>query len=67
MPSEPKRYLAFMLRLWQVGEEGEATWRVSLESPHSGERRAFAGLEELLLFLQRETGTEPASPAPESE
>jgi len=55
-------YLSYLLRLWRVSEvggaqsAGEAHWRASLESPHSGERVGFAGLEELFGFLLRQTG-----------
>jgi hypothetical protein len=30
-------------------------WRASLESPPGGERRGFAGLVELLTFLEKKT------------
>ncbi|MFN8474927.1 MAG: hypothetical protein U0822_22255 [Anaerolineae bacterium] len=55
MITEPPRYLAYMLRLWQVGSENGPAWRVSLESPHTGERRMFASLDALLAFLRAET------------
>ncbi len=55
MTTEPRRYLAYMLRLWQVGGDGEPTWRASLESPHTGERQGFAGLQALLAFLEEQT------------
>ena len=47
-------YLAFMLRLWPVEQDGEMVWRASLESPLTGERRGFATLEALIAFLQAE-------------
>ena len=59
--SEPRRgYLAFLLRLWQARSETGPTWRVSLESAHSGERLGFASLEELFGFLRRRTAEEEA-------
>jgi hypothetical protein len=61
MPTESRRYLAYMLRLWQVGGEGELAWRASLESPHTGERHGFASLEALFAFLEEKTRGE-ASP-----
>jgi hypothetical protein len=48
-----------MLRLWQVSHEGELTWRASLESPHTGERRGFASLEALFAFLKEQTKSQP--------
>jgi hypothetical protein len=55
-------YLSYLLRLWRVSEDqgvqggDAANWRASLESPHSGERVGFAGLEELFDFLLQQTG-----------
>jgi hypothetical protein len=52
MTTEPRRYLAYLLRLWQAGDVGDSTWRASLESPHTGERRGFASLDLLFAFLK---------------
>jgi hypothetical protein len=51
MMTRPRRYLAFMLRLWQTGSDGGPTWRASLESPHTGKRHSFASLDLLFAFL----------------
>ena len=56
MHDEPSRYLAYMLRLWQVETEAGRAWRASLESPHTGERLGFAGLEALVVFQEERTG-----------
>ncbi|MFL7792981.1 MAG: hypothetical protein AB8I69_12630 [Anaerolineae bacterium] len=48
-------YLAYMLRLWRADENEKCTWRASVESPHTGERQAFADLETLFAFLQEKT------------
>ena len=53
---EPRPYLSYLLRLWQAGDAGRVGWRASLESVQSGEKVAFAGLEELFAFLRAETG-----------
>jgi hypothetical protein len=55
MTTQEPRYLAFMLRLWQVRDNGEMVWRASLEDPHTGERRGFASLEMLVAFLREQT------------
>ncbi len=55
MTTEQPRYLAYMLRLWQVGSGEEPIWRASLESPHTGERQGFAGLQALFAFLEEQT------------
>ena len=44
-------YRSFLLRLWQVDTEGKRAWRFSLENSATGERRGFANLGELLIFL----------------
>ena len=49
------RRLAYLLRLWQAGDEEEVTWRASLESAHTGERRAFSSLAALFAYLEEET------------
>jgi hypothetical protein len=56
MTTEQPRYLAYMLRLWQVSSDGEPIWRTTLESPHTGERHGFANLELLFTFLEAQTG-----------
>ena len=48
-------YMAYLLRLWRVKEEGKATWRASLQSPQTRERRGFASLDALFDFLQQQT------------
>ncbi len=44
-------YRSILLRLWQVDTEGKRAWRFSLENSVTGERRGFANLGELLVFL----------------
>jgi hypothetical protein len=57
MADDLARYRAYLLRLWRTAE---ATWRGSLEDPHSGERRVFVTLAELVAFLERELESRPA-------
>jgi hypothetical protein len=56
MTTEQPGYLAYLLRLWQVNDDGKPVWRASLESPHTGERHGFANLEMLFAFLVEKTG-----------
>ena len=49
-------YLAYLLRLWRMSGEGAVGWRASLARPGSSERHGFANLDELFLFLRRQTG-----------
>jgi hypothetical protein len=55
MTSEQPGYLAYLLRLWQVNDDGKPVWRASLESPHTGERVGFGSLELLFAFLEEKT------------
>lgn len=52
-------YLAYLLRLWQIQEKGEIGWRASLENAHTGEKLAFAHLDELVAFLRELIGPAP--------
>jgi hypothetical protein len=54
MVTERQRYLAYMLRLWQVGDD-KTVWRASLENAHTGSRQSFASLDTLFVFLEAET------------
>lgn len=48
-------YAAYMMRLWQAGDEASRTWRASLESPHTGEVHVFTDLSALFAFLEQKT------------
>ena len=52
-------YLAYLLRLWQIRDKGKIGWRASLENAHTGEKLAFAHLDELVVFLRERTGLAP--------
>ena len=55
MVKQERRYISYLLRLWQGTSGGELVWLASLESPRTGERRGFARLDDLLDFLQHQT------------
>ena len=57
MVKKQTSYMAYLLRLWRVKEEGKTTWRASLQSPQTRERRGFASLDALFDFLQQQTET----------
>lgn len=44
-------YYSFLLRLWQVKENGGQEWRATLENVESGEKRGFTNVEDLLAYL----------------
>lgn len=56
MTGYSSRYKAFLLRLWQVENEGKLIWYASLEDPHTSERQGFPSLDALLEFLRGEAG-----------
>jgi hypothetical protein len=60
MAEEPmtrqRRYLSYLLRLWQESGGDAPLWRASLEWPQSGDRQGFASLVDLFAFLEKETG-----------
>ena len=66
MSEERRRYVSYLLRLWQAEREGVLTWRASIESARTGERRGFASLAALCAFLEQETAAtnerKPCSP-----
>jgi len=55
MAKRQRRYLSYLLRLWQTSDGRKQIWRASLESPGSGERQGFADLQDLFDFLQGQT------------
>jgi hypothetical protein len=65
--TEPKPYLAYMLRLWRERGEGGTAWRAMLESPHTGERHGFASLEALFEFLKQRAGQSAGGYQPPAE
>ena len=60
MSKGQRPYLSYLLRLWQVGSEGEGVWRASLEDPHTGECKGFGSLEDLFEFLREQTTDGPS-------
>jgi hypothetical protein len=56
MSGRKRRYISYLLRLWQVKSEGELVWRASLESSRTGQRQGFASLEAMVTFLEQAIG-----------
>jgi hypothetical protein len=52
--SHKRRYLSYLLRLWQARAEEGMVWRASLEGARAGEQVGFSSLEELFRFLENE-------------
>jgi hypothetical protein len=49
---ERRRYVSYLLRLWQIKSGGELAWRASLESALTGKQKGFASLDDLFEFLR---------------
>jgi hypothetical protein len=49
-----RRYVAYLLRMWQTGGI-EGAWCGSLEDPHTGKRTGFADVAEMVAFLTQLT------------
>ena len=62
MNAKSRPYTAYVLRFWRLAGAGQAVWRASLEDPHTGERRGFGSLNELVAFLRAVTEEMEASP-----
>ena len=59
MSEGTRRYVSYLLRLWQARTGGQWIWRASLESPPGGERVGFADLEALFAYLRKQAGVPP--------
>jgi len=59
MSDEQPAYFSYLLRLWRVNEAGTHVLRASLEDPITGERRGFADLKSLFVYLEEQVGSAP--------
>ena len=48
-------YVAYLIRLWRVDDFNRPVWRMMLENVHSANRHYFNRLEDLILFLEKQT------------
>ena len=55
MDKQPTTSRSYLMRLWATGVTNQQVWRASLEDVQSGERRGFANLEQLFVFLMEQT------------
>jgi len=51
MNEPPQDYYAFLLRLFQVVENGQSAWRVSQQEPGNEQLQKFSSLQEFVEFL----------------
>lgn len=55
MTSTSRRYRSYLVRLWRSESEDTPIWHASTEDTMTGERRNFAGMKQLLCFLEQQT------------
>jgi hypothetical protein len=55
MATRKRLHLSYLLRLWRTGHKENPVWRVSLETPGTGERQGFASLKDMFDYLQAQT------------
>jgi hypothetical protein len=60
MTSTSRRYRSYLLRLWRAESDDTSIWHASTEDTMTGERRNFAGINQLFYFLEQQT-REPQS------
>lgn len=55
------RYQTYLVTCWQERNEtaSAVTWRFRLETPHSGQRRLFTTLEEVMSAIEIEINDNP--------
>lgn len=66
----PLRHHSFILSLWPEGgtlPNAPPVWRMSLQDPHTDQRRGFKDLAELVRFLQEWTAVPPSEEPPMTE
>jgi hypothetical protein len=56
MTKQQPDYLSYALHLWRPSDEEKGVWRASLQSARTRERRNFASLDDLFVFLWEQTG-----------
>ena len=55
MDKQQTTSFSYLVRLWATGVAHQRVWRASLEDVQSGQRRGFANLEQLFVFLMEQT------------
>jgi hypothetical protein len=58
MANQQRRYVSYLLRLWQAHSNDTWVWRASLEDSHTGARHSFADLSQLFTFIEKQVDNE---------
>lgn len=56
MSERQTRYVSYLLRLWQDNDDQNPMWRASLQNSLTGERMAFASVDQMFAFVHRQLG-----------
>ncbi len=59
--ADEQRYLAYLVRLWAVHDNGDVVWRASAENAHTGDRLAFGDVESLCCYLKAMAAAAPVA------
>ena len=51
MTDEQRRYISYLLRLWQAGNGHAPDWRIVIEDVRTHARQSFASVDQLATFL----------------
>ncbi len=60
MTTSERHYVSYLVRMWRAGGDDARAWRAAVESAQTGEKEAFANLDELFVFLRDEARDDPA-------
>lgn len=67
MGEKERRYIAYLMRLWQIERQGQLVWQASLEDARTGRRQGFSTVEALFDFVRRQMGSTTATSGTEDE
>lgn len=59
MNEAPQDYYAYLLRLFQVVEQGQSVWRISLQEPGNEQFQKFTSVQEFVEFIMTKTEQTP--------
>ena len=61
MGEKERRYIAYLVRLWQIERKGQLVWQASLEDARTSKRQGFTSVEALFDFLHRQMDSATAT------
>ena len=67
MSEKERRYIAYLMRLWQIEKKGQLVWQASLEDARTGKRQGFSSVEALFDFVRQQMNSTTATSRAENE